>query len=60
MPLKKVVIKINSDGTIEIPCKDKDIAVVLVYPDNSEVEVFEGEKKVLHNLPPPTNKRIDP
>ena len=48
-PPKKVVIKIHDDGQIEIICKDKDVAVVLQYPDGAEVQMFEGDKKTWQN-----------
>ena len=44
--MKKVVIKIHDDGAVEVISKDPDVAVVLQYPDDSEVEVFEGDKKI--------------
>ena len=45
MQKKKVTIKFNKDASIEVVSKDPDVAVFLQYPDDSEVEVLEGEIK---------------
>ena len=42
---KKVIIKIHDDGAIEVVSKDGDIAIVLITPDGSQVDVKEGEVK---------------
>ena len=44
--LKKVVIKIHDDGAVEIISQDPNVAIVLQYPDGSEAEVHQGDKKI--------------
>ena len=45
--LKKVLIVIQEDGKIEITTKEKDVVVLVKYPNGAEVAVFQDEKRVL-------------
>lgn len=44
--LKKVVIKIHDDGAVELVHQDAGVAVVIQCPDDSEINMHKGDKKI--------------
>ncbi len=43
---KKVVIKFHEDGRVEILSKDPGVALVILTPDDAEIEYSEDGKQI--------------
>lgn len=49
--IKKVFIKIDGSGAIEVSCKDPGVAILVQYPDGATTVMQRDEKNVWENHP---------